>query len=163
MYREKKALYIKTLGGFMFKLTKQAFLGDKQGKKFRRVVEDSRISFDKILLFFNDEARQIRMADSELHQDRPALAGVITELESSEWFGSFFESYDAHTTYRTRQAIGVVVRLIMEGLGWSKTGVKGSLGKRRKVITGDTTLGAYRNESGISKWFTRAERYVEKE
>ncbi len=147
----------------MFKLTKQAFLDDKQGKKFRRVVEDSRISFDKILLFFNNEARQIRMEDSELHHDRPALAGVIKELESSKWFGSFFENFDAHTTYRTRQAIGVMVRLIMEGLGWSKTGVKGSLGKRRRVVTGDTTPGAYRNESGISQWFTKAERYVKKE
>ena len=146
----------------MFKLTKKHFLSDTQGKKFRRVVEDRRISFDRILLFFNNEARQIRMEDSELHHDRPALAGVIKELESSEWFGSFFENYDAHTTYRTRQAIGVAVRLIMEGRGWLKTGVKNSLGKRKKVTTGDTTPGAYKNESGLSLWFTKSERYKKK-
>lgn len=143
----------------MVQLTVAEFVADKQGRKFWNVVTDTRLPFLRVLEFFRSEARQVRMEDSELYHDRPALAGVIKELESDEWFGKFFSGYDAHTTYRARQAIGVIVRLIMEGRGWHKTGTKGALGQRGKVETGDTTPGAYQNKSGLSRWFTRAERY----
>ena len=143
----------------MFQLTVAGFVADKQGRKFWGVVEDPRLKFPKLMEFFNSEARQVRMEDSEMYHDRPALAGVIKELESDEWFGKFFSNYDAHTTYRARQAIGVITRLIMEARGWHKTGTKGALGQRGKVEVGDTTPGAYQNKSGLSRWFTRAERY----
>lgn len=143
----------------MFRLTSKEFLADSQGCKFKAVVEDDRLDFARLLEFFNSEVRQVRMEDSETHHDRPALAGVIKELESDAWFGDFFSSHDAHTTYRARQAVGVIVRMIMEGRGWKKTGTKGSLGQRGKVEIGDRTPGAYRNKSGLSLWFTRAERY----
>jgi hypothetical protein len=52
-----------------------------------------------------------------------------------------------------------VVRMIMERLGWKKTGKKGSLGVRAKVTHGTATPGAYHNTGGLAFWFLRAERY----
>jgi hypothetical protein len=56
---------------------------------------------------------------------------------------------------RLRQAIGVVVRIIMEERGWQKTGRKGSLGVRAPA----EPLQAVHNEGGLAFWFIRAERY----
>jgi len=141
-------------------ITVKSFLADKQGCKFKAVVEDNKVKFNKLLRFFNDEARQKRLEYAELHFDQPALAGVIKELESLKWFGCFFSENAGQDTYRTRQAIGTIVRIIMESRGWEKTGRKGSLGQRAKVQSGDRTPGVHHNVSGISKWFTRAERYI---
>lgn len=143
----------------MTQLTVRGFLSDRQGSRFPDVVEDPRLDFRALLEFFSDAARQIRMEDSEKHHDRPALAGVVRELEYTEPFKGFFSNYDGHTTRRTRQAIGVIVRMLMEKRGWRKTGRKGSLGQRARVRPRTTSAGAYHNTSGLSWWFTRAERY----
>jgi len=143
----------------MARLTMQEFLADKQGSRFIDVVEDPRLDFEEVLDFFSESVRQTRMEDSEKHHDRPALAGVVRELENTEPFVSFFRRYDGHTTRRVRQAIGVVVRMLMEKRGWRKTGRKGSLGQRASVRPHTTTPGAYHNTSGLSWWFTRSERY----
>lgn len=138
-------------------------LGHSYGAKFKDVVEDKRISFENVLNFFSDEERQKRMENSQIHHDRPALAGVIKEFEQTPEFDSFFKGYDAHETVRFRQSIGVVVQILMEKKGWSKTGKKVSLGVRKKVTPGTTTPGAYYNKSGLSLWFTKAEYYVKKD
>ncbi len=75
------------------------------------------------------------MVESELHHDRPALAGVVRELEDQEGLDEFLATTPGHVTTRFRQAIGLVVRIIMEKHGWRKTGRKGSLD--RKTIRGD--------------------------
>ena len=62
-------------------------------------------------------------------------------------------------TTRFRQAVGVVVRIIMEAHGWKTTGRKGSLGVRVKVPIRTPTAGASHNTGGLAVWFTRAERY----
>jgi len=49
--------------------------------------------------------------------------------------------------------------MIMERLGWKKTGKKGSLGVRAKIAQGTATPGAYHNTGGLAFWFLRAERY----
>ena len=121
------------------RLTREAFLADPQGVKFKDVVGDGRIPFDELLEFFSDPPRQVRMQDSERYHDRPALAGVVRELE--EHYEHVFGEDSGRTTYRYRQAVGVIVRMVMEGLGWTKTGVKGSLANR-------------------ARWFTKAERYL---
>lgn len=140
-------------------ITKEIFLADKQGCKFKFTVEDPITNFDKLLKFFNDESRQSRLECSEIHFNQPALAGVIKELESPKWFGDYFSKNTIQTTYRTRQAVGTLVRIIMESRGWKKTGHKGSLGQRiKKSSTNEISTGKP-NISGISKWFTRAERY----
>ena len=138
----------------------QQFANDRHGRRFADVLNDSRISFPAILAFFDDPERQRRLVESELHHDRPALAGVVCEFEHRRDVDQFFRTNDGHVTTRFRQAIGVVVRIIMESHGWQTTGRKGSLGVRGKVPTRTETSGAYHNTGGLALWFTRAERYV---
>src|SRR5436190_1541797 len=137
----------------MARITRGAFLSDRQGRRFSDVVNDPRLDFDEWLKFLNSPARQQRLMDSEQDHGRPALAGIIKELENDDAFRDFLSKHDAHTTRRGRQAIGVLVRMIMEAEGWEKTWTKGSLGTRAKVAPRSTTPGAYRNRSGLSLWF----------
>ena len=135
------------------------FQSDSQGRTFTDVTGDTRISFQAVIDFFNDPVRILRMIDSEEHHERPPLAGVVKEFERNQEIDSFFSNNDSHTTKRFRQAVGVLVRIHMEKEGWGKTGTKGSLGTRVRTKTGTTTPGAYHNVSGLSKWFTKSERY----
>ena len=112
------------------RVTRDDFLQDRQGKTFSDVVNDPEQPFDKVLEFFNDADRQRRMEESELHHDRSPLAGVVRELESQIAVDQFLAGVHARRNARLRQAIGVLVRIIMERRGWRKTGRKGSLGVR---------------------------------
>jgi hypothetical protein len=49
--------------------------------------------------------------------------------------------------------------MVMERLGWKKTGKKGSLGIRNTRLVRTPTPGAYHNTGGLALWFLRAERY----
>jgi hypothetical protein len=158
-YRHTKYSGLNYLPGGVFMISKSDFLSDNQGAKFKDVNEDSRFSFQDVIDFFNDETRRIRLCDSEIHHDRPALAGVIKEFEAQPSITLFFETSDGHTTQRFRQGVGVLVRLHMQQMGWHTTGRKGSLGTRAKTLPHTSDPGAYQNNSGLSKWFTRAERY----
>ena len=57
------------------RVTRKDFLDDRQGKTFADVVNDPEQPFDVVLDFFSDADRQRRMEESELHHDRPPLAG----------------------------------------------------------------------------------------
>lgn len=133
---------------------------DPQGRRYTDVLNDPRIELAAVAAFFDDPDIQRRMMDSEIHHDRPALAGVIREFEARPDVDKFLRTYDAHTTTRFRQAVGVLVKIVMLGLGWRTTGSKGSLGTRAKLLQPSNAPGAYANDSGLSKWFTRAERYA---
>jgi hypothetical protein len=87
------------------------------------------------------------------------LSGVVRELETQPAIDRFLGSKHPRRTKRLRQAIGVLVRIIMEQRGWRKTGKKGSLGVRARVAKGTKTPGAYHNTGGLAFWFLRAERY----
>lgn len=141
-------------------LAKQ-FAVDKQGRRYADVLKLD--LFQSILTFFDDPNRQRRMVESELHHDRPALAGVVRELEDQEGLDEFLATNPGHVTTRFRQAIGLVVRIIMENNGWRKTGRKGSLGVRTKPKVAIPKTGAATNTGGLSVWFTRAERYEPKD
>ena len=141
------------------RITRAEFLADRQGRTFADVLEDPEQPFDDVLAFFDDAERQRRMEDAELHHDRAALAGVVRELESQPAIDRFLRSKEPRRTKRLRQAVGVVVRIIMEQRGWRKTGKKGSLGVRANVAKGTTAPGAYHNTGGLAFWFLRAERY----
>jgi hypothetical protein len=141
------------------RITREGFLEDRQGRTFADVLNDPEQPFDDVLAFFNDPQRQRRMEESEIHHDRPALAGVVRELESQPAIDRFLAAEHPRRTKRLRQAVGVVVRIIMEQLGWKKTGKKGSLGVRARVAKGTRTPGAYHNTGGLAFWFLRAERY----
>lgn len=137
------------------------FAQDTQGRRYADVLKLD--LFQSILTFFDDPDRQRRMVESELHHDRPALAGVVKELEDREDLNEFLATNPGHITTRFRQAIGVVVRVIMENKGWRKTGRKGSLGVRTKTKDASPMKGATTNTGGLSVWFTRAERYEPKD
>lgn len=136
-------------------VTRSTFLEDPQGMKFVEVLNDPEQPFDTVLEFFNDEDRQRRMEESELHHDRSPLAGVVRELESQPAIDKFLSKVHARRSVRLRQAIGVLVRIIMEQRGWRKTGRKGSLGVRAAKAVQTPS----HNTGGLAFWFVRAERY----
>jgi hypothetical protein len=137
-------------------ISREQFLSDRHGKTFADVLNDPDTPFDEVLEFFNDAGRQQRMEDSEIHHDRAALAGVVRELESLAGLHQFLSSTSVRRrSARLRQAIGVLVRMIMERRGWRTTGKKGSLGVRGS----STSPAAHHNTGGLSLWFLRAERY----
>lgn len=140
-------------------ITRQDFLQDRHGRTFADVLNDPEQPFDAVLDFFSDPARQRRMEESEIHHDRPPLAGVVRELEAQPRLDEFLCSPHPHRTRRMRQAVGVVVRMIMERLGWKRTGKKGSLGVRAPVTAQTATPRPHHNTGGLAFWFLRAERY----
>jgi hypothetical protein len=85
------------------------------------------------------------------HHDRPALAGVVRELEAQPAIDRFLGSQHPRRTKRLRQAVGVLVRIIMERRGWKKTGRKGSLGVRANVTKGTKTPGACHNTAVLNE------------
>jgi hypothetical protein len=142
-------------------ITREDFLADRQGRTFSDVVNCD--LFQTVLDFFNDEGRQRRMEESEIHHDRPALAGVVRELEALPAVDKFLATSHPSRAKRLRQAVGVMVRMIMKRLGWMKTGKKGSLGVRAPVARTKATAGAFHNTGGLAFWFLRAERYARRE
>ncbi len=137
------------------RVSRDDFLADRQGKTFADVVNDPELPFDQVFEFFDDLDRQRRMEESELHHDRALLAGVVRELESNPVIDRFLSDVHARRSARLRQAIGVLVRMIMEKRGWQKTGKKGSLGVRAAGTAGTPA----HNTGGLAFWFVRAERY----
>ena len=146
----------------MVTLTRNDFVNDRQGRTFTDVCEDSEQPFQELLDFFKDENRQRRLEESETHHDRPALAGVVRELESQPAINDFLATAQPKYAKRFRQAVGVVVRMIMESRGWRKTGRKGSLGVRTKAEAKTNSVGTSHNTGGLAFWFLRAERYEPK-
>src|SRR6185312_8809828 len=136
-------------------ITRDEFLADRQGRTFADVVSGSERPFIAALEFFNSEERQRRMEESEIHHDRAPLAGVVRELESVPAINRFLGRIHPRRSQRFRQAIGVLIRMIMEGRGWQKTGKKGSLGVRNTKAAGSPR----HNTGGLAFWFIRAERY----
>lgn len=140
-------------------ITRQQFLEDRQGRTFADVLNDPEQPFDQALAFFNQVDCQRRMEESEVHHNRPPLAGVVRELESVPQIDRFLATKHPRRTKRLRQAVGVIVRIIMERRGWKKTGKKGSLGVRAARQGPSAKPGSYHNTGGLAFWFLRAERY----
>jgi len=140
-------------------ITRERFLEDSQGRTFSDVVNDPEQQFAAVLEFFNDENRQRRMRESEIHHDRPPLAGVVRELESHPDIDRALSDTHTQRSKRLRQAVGVVVRMVMQANGWRKAGRKGSLGVR---APGHHSTPGH-NTGGLAFWFIRAERYERSE
>jgi hypothetical protein len=136
-------------------VSKEDFLKDRQGRTFSDVLNDTEQPFAEVLAFFNDPDRQRRMLESEIHHDRAPMAGVVRELESQPEIDHFLSQVHPQRTQRLRQAIGVLVRIIMEQQGWKKSGKKGSLGVRAETSKSSPA----HNTGGLAFWFLRAERY----
>ena len=140
-------------------ITRQLFLDDRQGRTFADVLNDPEQPFDQVLAFFNDADRQRRMEESEIHHNRPPLGRRGARVRIQPDVDRFLASQHPRRTKRLRQAVGVVVRMIMERRGWQKTGKKGSLGVRAAREPRSAKPGAYHNTGGLAFWFLRAERY----
>ena len=136
-------------------ITEEVFLKDIQGRTFSDVVNDPKQAFEAVIDFFNDPQRQRRMEESEIHHDRPPLAGVVREFESIPDINRSLAETTNQRSKRLRQAVGVIVRIIMQARGWQKTGRKGSLGVR----TPKKGIRFNHNTGGLAFWFIRAERY----
>jgi hypothetical protein len=143
-------------------VTRKDYLEHRIGKTFVDVVNDPKQPFDAVLEFFNNADRQRRMEESELHHDRSPLAGVVREFESLPAVDKFLSDVQTRRNTRFRQAIGVLVRMIMERRGWRTTGRKGSLGVRASRAE-NAMPNAKHNTGGLAFWFLRAERYELKE
>ena len=116
------------------------FCGDPQGRTYTDVTGTSSRAFRNVLSVLNRPENIQRMCDAELIHDRPALAGVAVLLEAETDIHRALASADVGQSNRFRQAVGVAVRIIMERNGWSKKGVKGSV--------------------GVGECFNKAERYT---
>ena len=136
-------------------ITRDEFLADRQGRTFVDVVNECEPPFAEALKFFDNSDRQRRMEESEIHHDRAPLAGVVRELEAVPTINRFLGRIHARRSQRFRQAIGVLIRIILERRGWKKTGKKGSLGVRNTSAAGRPR----HNTGGLAFWFIRAERY----
>lgn len=100
------------------RVTRDDFLHDRQGRTLADVVNDPEQPFDTVLDFFNSEDQQRRMVESEVRYNRAPLAAVERQLESQPSIQAFLASKDPHRRKRLAQAATVVVRMIMNRLGW---------------------------------------------
>jgi hypothetical protein len=99
-------------------VSRNDFLQDRQGRTLADVVNDPEQPFDTVLDFFSSEDRQRRMVDSEVRYKRGPLAAVLQELNSQPFIRDFLSSLDPSRRKRLGQAVTVVVRMIMDRLGW---------------------------------------------
>jgi hypothetical protein len=99
-------------------VTRDDFLRDRQGRTFADVVNDPEQPFDTVLDFFNREDRQRRMIESELRYNRAPLEAVERELDSQPSIQQFLSARDPNRKKRLGQVVTIVVRMIMDRLGW---------------------------------------------
>ena len=82
------------------------------------MLNDPEQPFDTVLDFFNREDRQRRMVESEARYGKAPLAAVVQELESQPSIQDFLSSKGPNRRKRLGQVVTVVVRMIMDRLGW---------------------------------------------
>ncbi len=125
------------------------FQADPQVRRYTDVLrsEIAQRSVYDIVEFFDSPDTIRRMIESEKHHNRPAIAGVVKDLELlfqkqvSEANQLGESKAEGPSAMRRNQIIGVIVRLVMESKGWKPTGKKGSL-------------------AGLSYTFRRGEHYA---
>ncbi len=139
----------------VMRVSRQVFLSDAQGKKFADVANDANQPFDFVLKFFDDSDRQRRMHESEPHHARAPLDGIVRELEAQSVIERFLRGAEVRRNTRFRQAIEVLVRMIMKGKKWQKTGRQGSLATQAARSNHHPA----HHMGGMAFWFVRAERY----
>ena len=137
-------------------ITLDDFLKDSQGRRFADVANDPHVQWDKWIDWLNHKARQDRLEMAEVHFDMPALAGILKELEAEPFVRDYFARRPPQATLRTKQALGVLVKLHMETRGWRTTGIKGPLGRRDPAYPG---RGDHNGPRSFSRYVQSAERY----
>ena len=114
-------------------VNRPTFRSDSHGAKYLKALDTHPPARDRFFQLLNDPCNEHRLLDAEA-LGHPALAGIVRFLDTDPVVGPVVAA-----ELRFRQAVGVGIRLKMEELGWSKTGVKGPVS---------------------SAHFSRAERYV---
>ena len=130
-------------------VTRHAFLQDRQGRTLADVLKDPAQPFDEMLAFFNDKNRQLRMEGPGTYHDRTPLVGIVREFEAQPLIDSFLSSKHPRRTKRFRQAVGVLVSMIVELLRWQKTGKEDSSGVRTTLPPRTATPACPEGQCGI--------------
>ena len=106
----------------------------------------ARDTLPQLLTFVSDDDRLRRMEEAEVHHDRPALAGVILELETHPLFRDQFQDM------RFRKALGAMVTFVMMSRGW----------KPVCSACGQAGLGSrhVKSRMGVSKQLRQAARFA---
>jgi hypothetical protein len=89
------------------------------------VANRSGLLSDNLIEFFDDANRPRRMEESVLHHKR---SPQVRELGSQAAIDRFLTDARIGRNMRYRQAVDVLVRLIMERRGWQKASREGSFG-----------------------------------
>lgn len=98
-----------------------AFQSDPHGAKYLKNLDAYPAARDRLFELLNEPCNEHRLTDAEA-LGHPALDGIVRFLDADPAVGPVVA-----TDLRFRQAVGVGVRLKMEELGWSKSGIKGPL------------------------------------
>jgi len=99
-------------------LTRRDFLCDQEGKSLSDFLADSELPFDAVLEFFNRQDQQLRMIEVASVQKSPPLAAVVEELEAIPAVQAFLSASDANGKKQLEQSVTILVRLVMDRLGW---------------------------------------------
>ena len=136
------------------------FNSDSHGRRYSDVVNDPSTPWHATVSFFESEQIVRDMITFQTEGDLPPLYGVVKRLEKVPEIASYLGGTDAHTTQRYRQAVGVLIRIIMENNGFRVSARSpGPLGPRKKIPASTNAPGAYQNESGVSRWFVSSKYY----
>lgn len=124
-------------------ITVQEFEQDEQGRRYQDVLSRpiNRAALEAALGIMSRPNALRRMQEAETIHDRPALAGVVRDIEADPDFDKAFHAGRINETNRLKMAVGVGAKIIMERAHWRKTGRKGFL-------------------RAIANRFVSAERYV---
>ncbi len=114
--------------GTPFVITLKEFTDDAQGRKYTDVLTAMGAELQAALGVLTRAEVQLRMLDAEEHHDRPALAGAIHDIEEQPTVKTLLATAPKNSRDRFKRAIGAAARIVMEGLGWKKTGRKSAIG-----------------------------------
>ncbi len=113
------------------------FADDSHAAKYRGELNRHPAAYLQLFALLNDPANEQRLLDAEMH-NLPALCGIVRFIEADPELADVLAQ--GRSSLRSRQTVGVAVKLKMAKLGWRATGKKGAV------------AGA--------EHFTKAERYV---
>jgi hypothetical protein len=120
--------------GFLIDIKK--FEADPQGKRYSDVMLKHAAALNQVFEILAKPEVQQRMVDAELHFDLPALAGAVKTLEAQPAIQKALNSPERN---RFKMAVGVAVKVVMQGQGFQTTCIKQAV--------------------GVGDEFNRAERY----
>lgn len=118
-------------------ITADDFARDSHASRYQGELSRHAEAFHSLFGLLNDAANEQRLIDAEMH-GLPALSGIVRFIEADPIIARSLG--DGSFTVRTRQTVGVAVKLKMAKLGWRTTGKKG-------VVRG-------------SRHFAKAERFI---